>query len=390
MPTDSRVKPLSGITVADFSLVMAGPFATRMLAEMGADVIKIEPLGGDDMRTRLPLRDGCSTYFGALNVGKRSIGLDLKSPAGLEAARAIALRSDVVVENFRPGVMQRLGLDYETLAAENPRLIYCAISGFGQTGPASGDPAYAPIIHAASGFDLAHMSYQTGATQPPNTAIFTADVLGGTYAFGAIEAALLQRDRDGLGQMIDLSLYECVLGMLIFEVQDAQFPVDVPRHIYTPMKAADGFIVAAPLSQKNFDAMAHVIGRPYWTRDAKYATTALRERNWHAMIHEIEKWTITRAAEDCERAFMTAGLPCSRYKTVAEAMEWEQTRHRCSLREVVDAAGKFRAVNPPFQMSRHMYDNPRVPGLAEQSRAILTEILGAEAADRLLTSEGVR
>jgi CoA:oxalate CoA-transferase len=390
MPTETRSKPLSGVKVADFSMVMAGPFATRMLAEMGADVVKIEPLTGDDMRTRQPLREGYSAYFGALNIGKRSIALDLKSPEGLEAARSIALQSDVVIENFRPGVMRRLGLDYETLAAENPRLIYCAISGFGQTGPASGDPAYAPIIHAASGLDLAHMSYQPGAIQPANTALFTADVLGGTYAFGAIEAALLQRERDGLGQMVDLSLFDSILTMLIFEVQEAQFPVHQPRHVYTPMKASDGFIIAAPLSQKNFDAMAQVIGQPDWTRDEKFSTTAKRERHWQIMIHEIEKWTITRTALDCERAFMKAGLPCSRYKTVAEALAWEQTTHRGTLRDVADGAGPFRAVNPPFQLSRHVYDNQHVPDLAEHSRDILTEFMGPETAERLLETNGVK
>ncbi|MFT7597051.1 MAG: CoA:oxalate CoA-transferase [Paracoccaceae bacterium] len=386
----NSIKPLTGITVADFSLVMAGPFASRLLADMGADVIKIEPITGDDMRTRLPLRDGFSTYFGQLNVGKRSIAVNLKTPEGLAVAREIAERADVVLENFRPGVMQRLGLDFETLSKVNPRLVYCAISGFGQTGPASKNPAYAPVVHAASGFDLANMSYQDNATKPGNTAIFMADVLGGTYAFGAIQAALLQRAQDGRGQMVDLSLMDCMLNMMIFECQEAQFPVNSPRHIYTPMKAADGFVIAAPLSQKNFDAMAQVIGNPDWTKDAKFATTALRERHWHPMIHEIEKWTITRPALECEQTFMAAGLPCSRYKTVAEAMDWEQTRHRATMRPVADGAGAFNTTNPPFLMSRNPYDNPRVPSLGEQSRDILAQFMGAAEVDRLLASGGVR
>lgn len=384
-----RIKPLSGVTIADFSLVMAGPFASRLLADMGADVIKIEPINGDDMRTRLPLRDGYSSYFGQLNVGKRSIAVDLKTPEGLAVAREIAGKADVVLENFRPGVMHRFGMDYAALSAANPRLIYCAITGFGQTGPAAKDPAYAPIIHAGSGFDLANMGYQ-GATKPGNTAIFMADVLGGTYAFGAIEAALLQREKDGLGQMIDLSLMDCMLNMLIFECQEAQFPIHTPRHIYTPMKASDGFVIAAPLSQKNFDAMAQVIGNPDWTRDDKYSTTAKRELNWHLMIHEIEKWTIQRSAVECEQTFMAAGLPCSRYKTVAEAMDWEQTRHRGTMRAVQDGGGAFKASNPPFLMSRNPYDNPRVPSLGEQTRAILADYMGEEAIARLLASGGVR
>ena len=159
-------KPYNGLRVIDFSTTIAGPQCTRMLADMGADVIKIEALEGDMMRSRPPQRNGASTAFGQLNAGKRSVVIDLKSAAGREAARRLAASGDVVVENFRPGVMQRLGLDYQTLRADNPGLIYCAISGYGQTGPSSQLPAYAPVIHAASGFDLAHLDYQEGRERP--------------------------------------------------------------------------------------------------------------------------------------------------------------------------------------------------------------------------------
>ena len=178
-------KPYSGLKVIDFSTTIAGPQCTRMLADMGADVIKIESLEGDMMRTRPPKRQGASTAFGQLNAGKRSLVLDLKSVAGQAAARRLAGMADIVVENFRPGVMQRLGLDYETLRAANPRLIYCAISGYGQTGPSSQLPAYAPVVHAASGYDTAHLSYQDGRDRPDYCGIFIADVLSGVYAFGA-------------------------------------------------------------------------------------------------------------------------------------------------------------------------------------------------------------
>src|SRR4029077_9135388 len=176
---------LSGLRVLDFTTTIAGPHCTRLLADLGAEVIKIEALEGDMMRTRPPLRNGVSTSFGQLNAGKKSIALDLKTPQAVEAVRRLVATADVVVENFRPGVMHRFGLDYEALAPIKTGLIYCAISGYGQTGPSSQLPAYAPVIHAASGYDLAHMAYQGEERRPDYCGIYIADVLTGTYEFRA-------------------------------------------------------------------------------------------------------------------------------------------------------------------------------------------------------------
>ncbi len=182
-----------GLRVLDFSTTIAGPHCTRMLADMGAEVIKIETAEGETMRTRLPVRNGCSTAFGSLNVGKNSVVFDLKSPQGIEAVRRLVATSDVLVENFRPGVMRRLKLDYASLRDLNPKLVYCSISGYGQTGPSAELPAYAPVIHAASGYEMAHLAYQPGRSRPDFCGIYHADVLTGVYAFGAISAALFQR-----------------------------------------------------------------------------------------------------------------------------------------------------------------------------------------------------
>ena len=149
---------LSGVRVLDFTTTIAGPHCGRLLADLGADVVKIESPDGDMMRTRPPLRQGASTSYGLLNAGKKSLVLDLKQPAAVEVVTRLARRAEVLVENFRPGVMQRLGLDWAVLAKINPALVYCAISGYGQTGPSAGLPAYAPVIHAASGYDVAHLS----------------------------------------------------------------------------------------------------------------------------------------------------------------------------------------------------------------------------------------
>src|ERR1700689_1030140 len=176
MPTHSKAEkkspPLAGVRVLDFTIMMAGPYCTRFLADLGADVIKIEAAEGDYIRQRAPKHDGHSAYFGHLNAGKRSVVLDLKKASAISVAKRLAAQSDVIVENFRPGVMARFGLDYATLGALNPRLIYCSLSGFGQTGPDAERPAYAQIVQAASGYELAFAGYQDGNERPANSAIF--------------------------------------------------------------------------------------------------------------------------------------------------------------------------------------------------------------------------
>src|SRR5436189_4242255 len=178
-------KSFHGLRVLDFSTTIAGPHCTRMLADTAAEVIKIETAEGETMRTRPPLRNHCSTTYGQLNVGKNSVVLDLKSAQGVEAVRRLVATADVLVENFRPGVMRRLKLDYDSLRALNPKLIYCSISGYGQTGPSAELPAYAPVIHAASGYEMAYLAYQPGRARPDSWRIYQPDVLTGAYTFRA-------------------------------------------------------------------------------------------------------------------------------------------------------------------------------------------------------------
>jgi formyl-CoA transferase len=181
-------RPLDGLRILDFSTTIAGPHCSRLLADMGAEVVKVESTEGDLMRSRPVQRDGFSTMFGQLNAGKKSIVLDLKKPEAVAAIKKLAATVDILVENYRPGVMKRLGLDYAELSKVNPRLIYCAISGYGQTGPGAGRPAYAPVIHASTGYDMAHLFYQQGRQRPDNCGIFVADYASGAYAMGAILA----------------------------------------------------------------------------------------------------------------------------------------------------------------------------------------------------------
>ncbi|WP_238366883.1 CaiB/BaiF CoA transferase family protein [Mesobacterium pallidum] len=365
----------SPIRVVDFSQVMAGPFATRLMADVGAEVIKVEPKGGESMRGRPPLRDGVSTYFGSLNAGKRSVVLDLKSDEGLAQAHALIEASDVVVENFRPGVMDRLGLGYDTLSSLNPRLVYCAISGFGQAGAAATRPAYAPMIHAASGFDLSLMAFDPAASRPAPTGMFFADVLAGVYAWGAIQTALLERESSGLGQLVDVALMDCILSMMVYEVQEAQFPQDAPRHVYVPVKAADGFVMTVPLSDKNFAGLRQVLGDPDWCADPAYVTTVDRQHNWARMMAHIEEWTCTRSADDCVATLMAAGVPTSRYRSVAEAMTSDEAVERGILGSVTDRAGTYQVPNPPFKFSRSRARvGAQVPDVGEGNEELLSKL----------------
>src|SRR4051812_16631640 len=274
-------KSFAGLRVLDFSTTIAGPHCTRMLADMGAEVIKIESIEGETMRNRPPVRNNCSTAFGQLNVGKKSLVLDLKSADGVEVVRKLAGSADILVENFRPGVMRRLKLDYSSLRPFNERLIYCSISGYGQTGPSAELPAYAPVIHAASGYDMAHLAYQPGRSRPDYCGIYVADVLTGVYAFGAVGAALHQRHGTQKGQHIDVSMLESMLSLTLNELQWSQFKVKpTQRPMFGPIETADGYVMAAIASEKTFQNLMKVIGHPEWIIDPRFARYADRREHW--------------------------------------------------------------------------------------------------------------
>ncbi len=365
---------LNGFRVLDLTTTIAGPYCARLLADVGADVIKIESREGEVMRTAPPVRDGASAYFGQLNAGKRSIAIDLKSRAGADILRRLVQGADVLVENYRPGVMRRLGLDYPGLAALKPDLIYCAISGYGQTGPAAELPAYAPAIHAASGFDLAHLSYQDDRTLPDACGIYIADVLAGTHAFGAVQTALLVRERTGLGQMIDLSMLEAMLGLLLPEVQRAQFEVQHGRPLYQPLPTADGYIMPAVGSDRTFQGLVRATGRTDWLTDPRFADVSIRRLHWGDLLDELAVWSASRTVAECKAAFDANGVPCSPYFTVAEAMASDQVAHRGALAEVEDAGGTFRAINPPFRFSEGRAElGARAAALGEHTRQVLRD-----------------
>ena len=368
---------LSGVRVLDFTTIVSGPYCTRLLADLGAEVIKVEPPEGDFIRTQPPIRAGKSAYFAHLNCGKKSLAIDLRQAGAVELVRELAAKSDVVVENSRPGVMRRLGLDYATLERLNPRIVYCAISGFGQSGPWATRSAYAPMLHAASGFDLVNLGYQEGLERPLNTGIFVGDVLGGTYAFGAIQSALLARERTGRGDSIDLSMMDGVLGMLIYEFQEAQFPQTRRAPTFQPTRAKDGFVMIAAVKQNNFVDLARATGHPEWMDDERFATARARAANWAKWVSMLDEWASTRTAEDCEATLSAGGVPCSRYYTVREALAHPHLAERGSFSVIDDGAGPLKVPNPAFKFGNAVAQaRDYVPALGADNAAVLSGVLG--------------
>ena len=375
--TDERnlTGTFTGLRVLDFSTTIAGPHCTRMLADMGAGVIKIETEEGETMRTRPPVRNNCSTVFGQLNVGKDSLVLDLKSPKGLEAVRRLVATADVLVENFRPGVMRRLKLDYASLQPLNPKLVYCSISGYGQTGPSAELPAYAPVIHAASGYEMAHLAYQPGRSRPDFCGIYHADVLTGVYAFGAISAALYQRTTTGKGQHIDVSMLESMLSLTLNELQWSQFEVKaLQRPMFGPIETSDGYVMVAIASEKTFQSLMKVIGRPEWVNDPRFARYADRRENWAGLMDGVEVWSRSATTAQCLAALNEENVPSSAYRTVSEALNDPQIAHRGALAVVEDGGGTFKVLNQPFRMSgAKVAARPRMSTLGEHTLAFLKE-----------------
>lgn len=368
-------RPLDGLRILDFSTTIAGPHCSRLLADMGAEVVKVESIEGDLMRSRPVQRDGYSTMFGQLNAGKKSIVLDLKKPEAVAAIKKLATTVDILVENYRPGVMKRLGLDYAELSKVNPRLIYCAISGYGQTGPGAGRPAYAPVIHASTGYDMAHLFYQQGRQRPDNCGIFVADYASGAYAMGAILAAVHQRHATGKGQMVDVSMFETLVGMLLGEVNRAQFDFEMPsRPMYGPIEASDGYVMLATASEKTFQDMATAAGRRDWLTDPRFEKYQERRMNWGLLVDELEEWSKKMSVKDVVAALEKQGVPCSPYVTVTEALQDPQVEHRGSLCTIEDGGGTYKSPAPPFRFSGSpLQSGPKVAALGEDTKAVLAQ-----------------
>ena len=367
-------KPLAGITILDFSTVYAGPICTRMLADCGANVLKVETPGPGDI-TRGP--KGMSRTYAYFNAGKSSIAIDLKSTSGQDVARRLMSSVDVVVENYRPGVMKKFGLDYEAVKEEFPELIYCSMSGFGQSGPFVDRASYAPIAQAASGYDQVHMDSQDGEPgRPHNSAIMVADILTGAYAFGAIQTAIIGRASHGRGENIDVTMLESMMTLLPPQLQNAQLPTPAAPRSYRPVRVKDGFVMVCIISGKNLEGLAKAMNRPNLLTDEKFGPSR-RARNPQVLVTEIETWSTLLTGLECEKQLNACGVPCSIYNSVDDMFDHPQVKARGSFAELEDEHGSYLIQNLPFQFSGvGLIANELMAELGQHTDEILGQRLG--------------
>jgi crotonobetainyl-CoA:carnitine CoA-transferase CaiB-like acyl-CoA transferase len=315
--------------------------------------------------------------YAHFNAGKESVALDLKSPAGLEIARGLIAKADVLVENYRPGVMARLGLDYPKVRELNPQIVFCSISGYGQAGPLAGQGAYAPVVHAMSGYDLAQASAHGPDAPPAASGVMIADPVAGAYAFGAIQTALLRRARFGGGEHIDVTLLESMMTLVAIQYAEAQADPPARSTVYTPLAAADGHVMIPLVSVRNYLGMYPLLGRSDWLADPEFNTLRGVMKNRAAILAALNAWTAARSVDDCETALAAAGVPCAGYRTAAQMLAHPHLTARGSFAPITDAAGPFSILSAPFKFADGVCAaGTFVDRQGEHTRAVVQEILG--------------
>lgn len=376
--------PLSGVRVLDFTRVLAGPAASLALADLGAEVFKIEPPGtGDETRTFPPIRDGESHYYLAINRGKKSIVVDLKSEEGIALVKDLAAKCDVLVENYRPGVMDRLGLGYETLKAINPRLIYCSISGYGQTGPLKDRPSFDIVLQAMSGA-LSMNGEPDGL--PTKLGIPLGDLVGGINGPIGILSALYERERTGVGRHIDVSLMDGLMGMLGYIAQLAFFTGKDPQRVgsqhpnlvpYGIFPASDGSIVVACLTPSFWGKVCRSIERPELTDDPRYDTLEKRRDAREEVNAIVSAFTEKHTVDELVAIFTQHEVPHAPILGVTEALSQPQAVERQMVVETQHPTlGTIPIVNRSIRFTDAEQPVPEAPPvLGQHTDAILADVL---------------
>lgn len=380
--------PLAGIRVLDFSRILSGPYCTQILADLGAEVIKIETVDkGDETRGFPPFKGPFSHYFIALNRGKLSIALDLKSQRGAGIARDLAKNCDIVVENFRPGVMDKLGLGYETLSADNPGLVYCSITGFGDDSPLRDKPAFDIVAQALSG--IMSVNREAGAT-PNRLGIPMGDMAGGIYAIFGILAAMLERHSTGKGQRVDISMLDGLIGMLGYLAQiyfvtgKAPEPVGTKHPSIVPYgtyPTRDGHVIVACLTEQFWRNFAEALDLPGLVTDERFCEYSRRLENRDALEAVIEDRMKQDDTDHWLARLEEHDVPCAPILDVGQALEQAHTRER-KLTDIArhPAAGEMQVLRTPIRLAGRSLDASSPPPLlGEQTADILSRVLGLKS-----------
>ena len=394
-------RPFTGVRILDFTQVLAGPYASYQLALLGADVIKIERRGGEDMR-RTPLsrewaERNMAPPFLAVNGNKKSLTLDLQKPAAREIVLKLAAKADVVMENFRAGVMDRLGLGYAALSAINPRLIYCAISGFGQTGPASGEAGYDGKIQAMSGIMAITGHEEMG---PTRAGFAVCDVLSGATGAFAIASALFQRTHTGIGQFLDVSMLEASLAFLATQVADYTVAGHhqhqagnqaISRKVTANLfRAKESFLLLAVNDEKQYRNLMIALGRADVLDDPRFSDWFQRKANEAALRSVIESALAADDAKSWERRLNDAGAPCASIWKIEEIIDHPQITVRGAMQTVDSPYGPLRLMGSGFQMA---HGGGKLDSVAPEAGAdtdtVLAEIGYDSAAIAALRAEAI-
>jgi len=377
--------PLSGVRVLDLTRVLAGPFATMILADLGADVVKVErPGDGDETRQLPPLQQGESHYFMSVNRGKRGVVIDLKQAAGVDLALRLARVSDVLVENFRPGVTARLGVDYDRVRAVNPEIVYCSISAFGQSGPLAERSAFDIAMQAMGGV----MSVTGEPGGPPlRSGLPMADLGTGLFAAIGVLAAVVERQRTGRGQLVDVAMFDAMTGLLTqyagryFMTGESAGRVGNGHPAVAPYgsyPAADGDIVIANIGESFWPKIARALGRPELASDERFATNADRLRLREELDALIAAETRRRTVAEWEARFEAGDVPHAPVLTVAQVLEHPQAGARGLVVDVDHARlGRMRTTGRAIGLPAHPPARPLpAPVLGEHTDVVLRELLG--------------
>jgi crotonobetainyl-CoA:carnitine CoA-transferase CaiB-like acyl-CoA transferase len=380
-------RPLQGIRVLDFTRVLSGPHATRMLSDLGAEVIKVEPPMGDMTRFAMPRVNSLSSYFIQQNVGKKNISLDMTKPQAVELLKKLVSHCDVVIENFRPGVMRKMGLDYETLSQSNPRLIYTSITGYGATGPWTTRRAYAPVVNAESGITKHQGDVRGG--QYANDPHSHGDVYTALEAASAILAALFQREQTGVGQYIDVSMAETMLYVNEHAHNQLWTGVEPDGEIrsfqpadYPVLTVADGSMVVVsghPAERGTFDYFVAAMQQPELLSDPRFGDVATRLEHFDELMDLMRAWAKTvPTSDEIENRLSQHELAVGRLRSVSELADTEWANERDAVVLVSDRGdGTVRIPNSPWHFSG---SDTTTQGDAkyrgEDNRAIFSEIAG--------------